>query len=450
MTDHSNSYNGAEAEISDWAELVVFLSDVKFINTHRLLEWNSIFHKVTILAPATRPVSLGEDFEWISYHKETDTKSDLWNERVRAAEKSWVLFVEDDERIHFNDFPAYHELSAEKWPPAFIYRIDGEKQSQYYQMRFVNKTASSEVFSGVNLPDCTRYITSNNISLSNMPVLIERTAEGPFDHVDADLELSVAEFSPQLYLVEGDKYFKERKYVHAAAQYRQLLKMEKLLPFDRLAGVNGLASCLTEQYKWPQALKLVQKSLEAEPFQNLPYLIEFKIQQLQKNWAGAFQSLEKYLDHINLYSRSNFDLTIGEEETMVNLADLAMKSGDRKKASEILSELFALKNGKVEREFLQKLLLLSVDLEDEVKSGFFFNEMFEALIPDKLDGEHQQELHDYMTMFIENGWYEFVHDVYMDLYHANPTVDEYRRRLIVSSIKTNRVEYARKLAIKVA
>jgi len=53
-------------------------------------------------------------------------------------------------------------------------------------------------------------------------------------------------------------------------------------------------------------------------------------------------------------------------------------------------------------------------------------------------------------MFMKNEWYEFVHDMYKELLIFNPNEDEYKRRLIVVSIKTNRIAEARKLASRVA
>src|SRR5699024_2253666 len=97
----------------------------------------------------------------------------------------------------------------------------------------------------------------------------------PVGHINTDAELSLLTFAPQLYLVLGQRNFNDGKYVRAAAQYRQLLKKEKLLPFDRLGAVNGLASCMAEQYKWQKALTLARESIEAEPQQCLPYLIQF-------------------------------------------------------------------------------------------------------------------------------------------------------------------------------
>src|SRR5690606_31077111 len=136
----------------------------------------------------------------------------------------------------------------------------------------------------------------------------------------------------------------QRKYIHAAAQYRQILKMKNILPFDKLAAINGLASCATEQFKWEKALSFTGSSVSHEPLQNLPYLIEFRIYQLQRKWKYAYKALNRYYESSQLHSRAGFDVIINEEEVLLNLADLSFKMGERNNASEHLDALFYIKN----------------------------------------------------------------------------------------------------------
>lgn len=437
-----------QEKYKEWIDLVVYLTHIKYLNLNQIAEWDSIFNKVYIVCPAERPENIEEHIGWRISNSE-EHRSDIWNELLNKAEKNWVLFVEDDEVIRFNDFPGEREVNERKWSPALIIHTHNKKIHQHYQIRLVQKNGEL-IFEGKNLPDSTRYITKNEIELSSMPIIIERKGN-PVEAINPSEELSMQAYSPQLYLVQGDHYFKAGKYVHAAAQYRQLLKTPRLLPFDRLGAVNGLASCMAEQYKWPQALALTDKSIEAEPLQSLPYLIQFKIYQLQKKWKEAYEALSKYYERIELYSLANFDVKISEEETLLNLADLALKVGLREEASALLNELFAVKNGEVDRAFLRQLLVLSVELADFDKSAFFFNKMFEEnLVSGSLETEVREELNDYMTMFMQNEWHEFVYELYWQLYNTNPETDEYRRRLIVAAVKTNRVEQAQKLVAKVA
>lgn len=447
MQNNPEGMTESELNRINWAQLVVYLTDIKHLNVGLIAYWNTIFNKVVISALEKSTFDLPDEVEWI-LRQPDQPRSETWNQLLEDTHSEWVLFLENDEDIRFNDFPTLVEINEKNWPPALIIHGEQEKMFQHYQIRFVPK-GMGKIFDGKNLPDCTRFITQNDISLSNMPVLIERKSS-PMEDVDPQDELGVQISSPQLYLVQGQKYFKQKKYVHAAGQYRQILKAEKLLPYDRLAAVNGLTSCLAEQHKWPQALALADKSLQAEPFQSLPYLIKFKIYQLQRKWEEAYQALVKYYDRINLYSRAGFDITLGTEETLQSLSDIAMQMSLREQSYAYLNELYALKNGEVDRRFLQQLLVLSIDLGDQDKSIYFFNRIFNEELKSSMGTDLKNELNDYMSMFMKKNWHDFVYEIYNALHRQYPNDEEFIRRLIVVSVKTQRVEKARELAARVA
>lgn len=439
---------GTDGKIKGWIDLAVYLTDMKYLSNKKLQEWNSIFNTVTVIAPAERPAKLIDEIKWRRSY-DTEARTDIWNECAKSSEQKWMLFIENEEDICFNDFPMKEDVSAKRWSPALIIHQHNNKQHQHYQMRLV-PTGEEAIFQGKNFPDCTKYMVQNEVEMMHKPILIERESN-PVQQVKPNDELAQRHHSPQLFLVQGDQHFKEGKYVLAAAQYRHLLKQKRLLPHDRLGAVNGLVSCMAEQYKWPQALALADTSIQAESFQSVPYLIQFKIHQLQKNWEEAYQALHNYYERIELYSLANFDVKIGEEETLLSLTDLALKIGKRSTALEFFKNLYEIKNGEVEEDFLHKVLLLSVELSDFENSVFFFNKIFGQILEnDSLSNSKNEEFKDYMTMFMENGWYDFVYDLYAQLHKDFPQNDEYRRRLIVASIKTNRVEQAQKLITKVA
>lgn len=439
----------ADSKYIEWAEIICHLSDMKFLDLKKIKRWSQIFFKVKVLAPEAGVEIELPNVEW-SVYDPTRTRTALWNHELMHADKEWVLFLEDDEEVILMDFPEKKHLRNDRWSPSLISVEKEDKTHQYYQMRLVNSTIGP-VFTGQDLPDCTKYIVSNDVKLSHMPVLIERTSDFTRS-VDLMKEQSIADYAPQVHLIEGRRLFKAGKYMNAASYYRQILKKERLLPFDRLAAVNGLASCLTEQFKWQDALNLAEASLEAESLQNTPYLIQYKIQQLQQHWEEAYQALNRYHESLNLHSKASFDVIVNTEDTLLSLTDLAMKLGEKSNAKEHLRELYQLKNGNIDEGFLKKLLLLCIELEDKNCSILYFNRLFEDIFPKNLlnDEKRKAEFNDFMTMFMSNGWYEFVHDVYSKLLEVYPEEDEYKRRLIVVSVKTNRIEQARRLASKVA
>lgn len=434
-----------KGDVIDWAELVLFLSDRSHLDIKKVKEWSCIFFGITVAGQGSRPTELPEEVSWYSYENGA-YRSEVWNVLLGRVEKEWVLYLEDDEQILFSDFPEERALRKDLWCPALIRQDRSESIMQLYQMRLVYTEVQGErLFRGLNLPDCTQFITANGIELYNRPFVIERKTS-PIDHINVNEELSVQTFSPKLYLVQGDRYYRQGKYVRAAAQYRQLLKKKKLLPFDRLAAINGLASCMAEQYKWSNAMMLAEESLQAESLQALPYLIQFKINELQKNWKQAYTILLQYYERRSLFSRASFDKIMDEETTLVNLADIALKAGERKQASDYFDELFTHKRWNVDRDMLYKVLVLSIELSDYERAVHLFNRMYKDLLSEKLDDEQQKkELNNIMSMFIKKGWHGFVANVYSKLYQAYPRDETYKRRLIVALTKTNRLDKARSM-----
>ncbi|WP_138430765.1 tetratricopeptide repeat protein [Fodinibius saliphilus] len=433
----------------EWAEVVLFLSDMSYLDNRKLSQWAEQFAHVTVAGKAERPEEITDGIDWYRYEEES-VRSEVWNTILDKVRKNWVLFVEDDETVRLSSFPDKHSLSDRTWTPTLIRQEKEDRSRQFYQMRLINAAANngSNIFSGRNLPDSTQYIRGHDIELSNHPIIIERESN-PISHIDIDEELSVKEYSPKLYLVQGERYFNEKKYVRAAAQYRQLLKMEKLLPYDRLAAVNGLASCLTEQHKWTNAMTLAEESLKAESLQSLPYLIKYRIFELKKEWGKAHETLSQYYRRFSLYSRANFDRNIDEEKTLVSLANVALKSGDRKAAAGYFENLFSFKRGDIDRSLLKKVLVMSVELDDYERSVYLFERMFGDKLPDKLDAQGREELEEIMTLFMSRKWHEYVSQVYTKLHNAYPEDSTYKRRLIVTLTKTNRLDKAKSMVANI-
>jgi len=433
----------SNSNVIDWLEIVIFSDDTgKALNikTENLCQ---VFTDVTVISPCERLKNIPSSIRWETYDK-NEGRAGLWNKKVMDSEKPWVLFLENGEDIDISDFPNKELLKANQWVPALIIQATGaETYKQYYQTRLVPKS-DKPIFGGKNIPDATGHILENNIGLSPVPIKLRRGSE-PMSNTDPDDELSVQNFAPQLYLMSGNRYYEERKYVFAAAQYRRLLKMENLLPYDRLAAINGLAGCYVEMYKWEKAIELAEGSIEMEPMQFLPYLIQFRVYQLNKLWDKSLLVLEKYFDVLKVGSRANYDKYISSNETLLKLGKLAINSGVRDKALRYYERYYRIKKGNVEPSFLEMLLVLSIELCDYEKSVYFFKEIFDEFIPDNLTEDLKNKLNDYLSMFMVNGWYDYPFEVYDQLYEQESENGEYRRRLIVTLTKTNRIDKARKL-----
>lgn len=437
---------------STWVDVVWHLSELKYLSDSKLTKLLNTYGKIIIASSESRPANLSLNVMWHQYTEGTP-RAEVWNSSLEIGANKWKLFLVDDEILRINELDSAISENSYEWPAALIHHRSSEKNYQYYQMRLIFNYDGFH-FDGVNIPDATRCILRDGIQLSNIPIEIMAT-KNPNAEVDIEEEMAIQNFAPQLFIENGFRLFKEKKYIHAAAQYRVIANSDKALPFDKLSALNGIASCHAEQFRWEPALEAADRSLEEETFQHLPYLIKFKVNQLIKNWKEAYNALLKYYENtfyekIKLHSKANYDVRITLEDTLVSLVDLAFKAGMIQDASDHLEDLFNLKEGKLEKAYMKQLLVLSIELEDFEKSEFFFRKLHENKFPKNLTEQELSLLNDYMEMFMKKGWYESVYEVYSELHYHYPQNDEFRRRLIVTLVKTGRLEQARNLASKVA
>ncbi len=435
-----------------WIEIALLITKPELSDNERINKWVKTGANVTIIR---RSNSINNNIGEIdSVHQKvygTEVgKAAIWNEIIYETDAEWVFLLEDDEDFDLNDLLSLDRKKNENWIPAKIVQKSNEESSfkQYFQIRLIPGKRKG-VFDGREIPDATNYITKNNIELSKKTISIYRNSE-LFTDIDIEGEMSVTNFSPQLYLYSAFRLLEEKKTAYAAANFRVLLKREKLIAYDRLAAVNGLASCLTEQFKWDKGLVVANESIDAQPQQFLPYLIKFRIFQLNKQWNEALDVLKSYHEILtgSGYSRANFEKFIKVEETVVQLADLAIRTGLRKEALHFYEELYSYKKDENDSDLLNILLVLSIELLDYERSVYYFKEIFEEYLPDKLCEDKARDLNDFLSMFMVNGWYDYPSEVYDMLYEQESGNGEYRRRLIVTLSKTNRLDRARKLIVQ--
>lgn len=453
-------------------ELVLYLSDPRFLNEERQRELVHRFEFVTIAAPVDRPGTLPESVRWLTYDAH-HTRSDVWNRLLKESRTEWVLFLVDDEQLHIPDLASLTELSENRWIPARILWPDGRGGlKSVYQMRLVRaegEFAENPLFDGRELPDCSRTLLQAGVEISTRVLHIFSPGQ-PFGKVQNEAELQGAITAPQAYLLQAGRYFRQKKYVHAMAYYRTVAKREKLFPFERLAAVNGMMQCYTEQYKWEEALVIARQSVEAEPRQRIPWLVLYRIFQLRQQWEEAYQALESYHAMLEHDSRASFDQMISEEQSLEWLARVAVRSGNRESALAALERLLMIrKSGEsvweegnhpadlligrrqialsrggsgedTTLELRRQLLHLAIELKEEGKAIEHFASVQKTL--------PEEEFHLVMTCFMENGWYEPVTQAYNQLFQSDPDHPEYRRRLIASLAKQGHLKQARELVAR--
>ena len=420
-------------------ELILYVSRPSNITERRIENFKKYFNSITIAAPFEKKLLLSDNMKWYRFSADM-SKAEVWNRLIQESELPSQFIIEEDEELTEDGCSFFGSNEQSRWAAALISVKNGENITAYHQIRFV-RDAKGDIFKGGAIPDATEYILQNEVLLDDNPILMSRS-DSPFPKADS---LEGHEITSRRDLVVGYGKVDQKKYSEAAAYFRKVLKQEKLLPFDRLAAVNGLSTCLTEQFKWDRALKLAEQSAEAEPLQYIPYLIQFRIYELKKDWDNAYSALRKYYANIGKSTRAGFDKGMNSEATLEKMGDLALMIKDHKVAGEHFEELYMIKEGAVERGFLKRLFVMAADRGDFTKSKIFFEKLFLDYLPDKLSRRATEELQDCMEQFMKNCWYDYALEVYEDLVEEHPSNGEYKRRYVVLLTKLNRMDRAKKL-----
>jgi tetratricopeptide (TPR) repeat protein len=441
MHMHQPTFSNPDYSGHRWLEIVLYLSDIQHLSAVHLERWVSHLHTVRVVAPVTRPDYVPDDVLWYSYDDQA-IATNIWNSLIHESSAPWILFLRDDEYIRLNELPRYEELRAEEWIPAQIH-VYGELLQRYFQVRLVPNIGMS-AFHGHQLPDATRFIRSAGMQQSDITIPIHRKTP-LFETFNAEAELASQEASPQTWLVLGDAHFKDGKYAYAAGLYRRLTKIDLILPFDRLAAINGLASCYAEMYKWKEASDLCEKSVAEEQRQRLPYLIRFRIAQLEKRWSDAHDILDAYTTFSRQDSKANFDREMTRVDLLTQLADMAFRSGMHATSFGYYESLFELKNGEVPSEHLRLLYFFSLELDNIDKAIHYFTVAFGNKIPHAMDDETKPVMVEWLNQFIEKGWLDYPIEIYRQFFDYDPSHPEYRRHLVAVLSKNKDLEKARNL-----
>ena len=376
-----------------------------------------------------------------------DTKTSKWNYLAYNAKTPWILFIEGNEILETSNLSYLHELNNDTWSSCIVSVQTNKGIESYYQNRLV-PTGIEGIFQGRELPDTSNFILENNVKLLHQSIDIQSDVI-PWEKIDISAERVSLNSPVNLFLYEARKYISEQKFVQAASSYRVALKKDRLLPYDRLAALNGLARCYVEQHKWARALELMEYSIDLEPQQHLAYLIKYKVYQLAKNWDAAVQALNSYLQNYEIFSKSSHDIKIPYDETVLELSNLHLDLGMKDKAYEYYCDFLNTSLEEV-RESHHLALKMAIGLEKKREANKHFKFLYPDILSLNLDKIETKQFHDYMEMFLENNWHSTVEKIYTKLYEAYPTNRMYRRKLIATLIKADKLELAREIMQKVA
>ncbi len=223
------------------------------------------------------------------------------------------------------------------------------------------------------------------------------------------------------------------------------MKNDSLFEFDYLAALNGLTNALVEQHKLQSAAEFAHRSLSCNSRQRAPYISLYKINKLLSNSEEAYEHLSNYLNFYRTRSEANLDVFLSIADTHFLMADLCFKQGGYQRAFHHYEQFYELNNGSVNQTVLEKLFIYAIELENYEKSVQYFQDIFGNYIPDKLDEDMSARLLESLSLFMDNGWYEFVSNIYRQLVTHNPEDNELLNGWITTLIKNKEIEKAQEL-----
>ena len=420
--------------------LYLYNKEVQTVEEFDLIEeYESYFEQVVILSP--------DELEYL--YPDHPSKTAQWNEMVRSTHTPWALFLDGGEQLDLSELDALSYIDQESWASTLISLTGFEQTEFYHQLRLVPTFVDEEIFSGHQIPDASRFVQRNNIKLLPDCLHISRKSY-LWQDVDLELERAQSPMPTTIHLYEARNLIKNNKYVQAAAEYRQVLKKADVLPFDYLAGLNGVARCYAEQHKWTRALEYTEESIAREKQQYMPYLIQFRIYQMNKNWGAALESLEHYWDNTKSYSRSSHETILPISETLLQMSNLSLKAGKNELAYTYLTQYIRAMGEELDPQYQHAALTLAIELSMKKEALLHLNALYPNPVLFEFTEEEEARFHDYLELFLNQSWFEPVQQIYTALYNARPESEHYKRRLIVTLIKSDRLDQAKSLLYRVA
>lgn len=362
------------------------------------------------------------------------------NTAVRQVQTSFILVLESDEFAFLSKLPETPEPAA--CYAALVDVAGREVPQRNYQLRlFPRPVQHDPLFDGFAIPDLSRTFHSRQWTLSDTLIPIHKR-QPLFSMARMEAAGEEATINP---FWKGVFAFEHKKYRQAEKLFHQVIRQRRLLPFDYLAALNGLAGALTEQHKLKQALEIATRSVERDRRQYAPYLTLFKIHKLMGQPGEAYRALGLYLQKACYASRANMDVSLPLSDCHFLMAETAFGEGDYEQAFRHYEWFYELNNRQVSQAVLEKLFIYAIELKNYEKSIQYFDDIFGAYIPDRLTEDMSARLLESLSLFMDNEWYDFVSGVYEELVESNPGDNQLLNGWITTLIKNKEIARAQAL-----
>lgn len=368
----------------------------------------------------------------------------ILNMIVHKVSTPWIFYLDADEVIDWNSLL---ELNTElKKSYSVTIKTKQEAHSVFSQSQEIRLFPRPEesCFTGHTLPYASQMLQNENWTCEQSNLIIQKISE-LYSISILDNEYVLTEDKEWAFLLNAMNRAGNGRYKEAEYFFRRALKGDRLLQADRLAALNGLADALWEQHRFAEADETADLSLQLTCTQRMPYLVLYRISHYKGNSEAAYQYLSKYLKYAEVPSMAHFDVSTPVEECHNLLMQLASENGDYSKTLFHLEHLYKLNGGNLDEKWLEKLLVLSIELEQYEKSVTYFNALFCPLEPQQFTTRKRSMMYEMLSFFNEKNWHHFTCNVYEKLFHQQQQDDQLLNRWVATLTKSGEISKARQL-----
>lgn len=405
---------------------------------------HTIFSNVIALKPKDAESKEVPGIKWVEFRRDAGKVSAL-NEGIEHIHTPYLLHLDGCEQIDVDEIMKLNLKPADKCliRAQITCRVkENLHPKKYLQPRII--PVRKGAFKGFGLPDVEESFGLYNWNESDITIHITRDTDIiDKKNIEKESALAVktrqANFWNAVALADGGDFKESEK------KFRELLQKPGKFAHQHLAELNGLAYVLKELKEWEGSANYAKKSMAVEERQKTPYLLLFEMYFTYSRWDKAYECLKQYAQNIDGDIHSATDVFLDVPDLHYLLAECAFKMHHFEQAFKHYQKYYKLKNGNVDEEILEKLFIYSIDLKDYENSVRYFYKLFENNLFDLKDEVKEVKFFESLSLFMDNGWHDFVCEIYEELHSHHPDDHRVLQGWIAALVRANKIDKAQSL-----
>jgi len=409
-----------------------------------LYSLNAIFSNVIALKPKDTEYVEITGIQWIEYIRD-DGKVSALNNGIEQIHTPYLLYLDGCERINSEEI---EELRFESGTKSLVHaqitcRVkENSNPKKYVQPRII--PVQEGAFKGFWLPDVEESFDKFKWKENDLIIHIERNTD-LIDKKNIENESALAIQTRQAVFWGAVALADKGEFAESEKKFRALIQKPSNFTTQHLAELNGLAYVLKELKEWKLSANYAKKSMALEERQKAPYLLLFEMYFAFGRWEKAYQCLEKYAQHIHGDIYSATDVFLDTPDFHYLLAECAFKMHHFEQAFDHYQKYYKLMNGNVKKEILEKLFIYSIDLKDYENSVRYFYKLFSNNLFELNDEVQEVKLFESLSLFMDNGWHDFVCQIYEELHNSHPDDNRILQGWIAVLVRAKKLDKAKSL-----